>query len=92
MGSAPKGADSLATSASVHMMTGVALMGKMQRARLTLVLPPLLTPELCSGGSASIPMGERAGSKSAVLWSGADTLTPLCQRAATLVWKNRVPG
>ncbi len=95
MGSAPTGADSLATSVSVHMMSVVALMGKMQRARLVLILPPLLTPELCSGSSASIPTGVRAGSESAVLWSGTDTL--ICASAHTmsavaLVWRNSAPG
>ena len=62
-------------------MSAIALIGKMQRARLALILPPLLTPELCFGGSASIRMDVHAGSGSAALWSGADILTPLHQRS-----------
>ncbi len=62
-------------------MNAVALMEKMQRARLARILPPLLTPELCFGGSASIPTDVRTGSGSPALWSSADTLTPLHQRS-----------
>ncbi len=81
MGSAPTGADSLATGASAHLTSAVALMGKTQRARLALILPPLLTPELCFGGSASIPTDVRAVGGNGALWSNADTLTALHQRS-----------
>ncbi len=56
-------------------------MWKMPRARLALILLPLLTPKLCFGGSASIPMDVHPFSGCAALWSGADTLTPLHQRS-----------